>query len=57
MWNEFHLWLSICGTYFITGLAYKKTISSLAEQTWTCLKVEYLGQIEYDFQKTFGIGP
>ncbi len=27
-------------------------ISSLAEHTRKCLKVEYLGRIEYDFQKS-----
>jgi hypothetical protein len=42
-WNEFHRWLSIRG---------KETISSLAQHTRKCLKVEYLGRIEYDFQKS-----
>jgi hypothetical protein len=32
-------------------------ISSLAEQTRKCLKVEYLGRIAYDFQKSRVTGP
>jgi hypothetical protein len=32
-------------------------ISSLAEHTRKCLKVEYLGQIEYHFQKSCVTGP
>ncbi len=33
------------------------TISSLAEHTRKCLKIEYLGRIEYDFQKSCVTGP
>jgi hypothetical protein len=32
-------------------------ILSLTEHTQKCLKVEYLGQIEYDFQKSRVTGP
>jgi hypothetical protein len=32
-------------------------ISSLAEHTRKCLKVEYLGRIKYDFQKSRVTGP
>jgi hypothetical protein len=32
-------------------------MSSLAEHMWKCLKVKYLGQIEYDFQKYHVTGP
>ena len=32
-------------------------ISSLTEHTRKCLKVEYLGRIEYDFQKSRVTGP
>jgi hypothetical protein len=32
-------------------------ISSHAEHAWKCLKVEYLGPIEYDFQKSRVTGP
>jgi hypothetical protein len=32
-------------------------ISSLAEHTRKCLKVEYLGRIQYDFQKSRVAGP
>jgi hypothetical protein len=39
-------------TNFIAGLAYAEWISSLAEHTRKFLKVEYLGSIEYDFQKS-----
>jgi hypothetical protein len=55
--NEFHRWLSLRGTHFIAGCAYEQMISSLAEQTRKCLKVEYLGRIEYNFQKPRGTGP
>ncbi len=44
--NEFHRWLSM-----------RETISSLAEDTRKCMKVEYLGRIEYDFQKSRVTGP
>ncbi len=43
--NEFYRTLSISGANFIACWAYAETISS-------CLKVEYLGRIEYDFQKS-----
>ena len=32
-------------------------ISSLTEHTQKCLKFEYLGRIEYDFQKSRVTGP
>jgi hypothetical protein len=56
-WNEFQRTLSIRGTNFIAGCAYAEWISSLAEHEWKCLKVEYLGRIEYDFQKFRVTGP
>jgi hypothetical protein len=37
--------------------AYEEMISSLTEHTRKCLKVEYLGRIEYDFQKSRVTGP
>ncbi len=50
--------LSIRGTNFTAGWAYAEWISSLAEHlTRKCLKVEYLGRIEYDFQKSRVTGP
>ncbi len=67
--NKFHRWLSICGTNFITGWAYAERISSLtehmrkqfhrpvAEHAWKYLKVEYLGRIEHNFQKSRVTGP
>jgi hypothetical protein len=51
MWNKFHRWLSICGMYFSAGCAYAETVSSLAEHAQKCLKVKYIGRIEYNFQK------
>jgi hypothetical protein len=39
-----------------TSLA-EHTRTSLAEHTRKCLKVKYLGRIEYDFQKSCFIGP
>ncbi len=39
------------------GWAYESMISSLTEHTRKCLKVEYLGRIEYDFQKSRATGP
>ncbi len=57
MWNEFHCWLRIQGTQFIAGWAYEDMISSLAEHTWKCLKVEYFGRIENNFQKSRVTGP
>jgi hypothetical protein len=50
--NEFYRTLSIRGTNFIACWAYWEPISSHAEHARKCLKVEYLGQIEYDFQKS-----
>ncbi len=55
--NEFHRTLSIRGKNFIAGWAYAEWITSLAEHMRKCLKVEYLGRIEYDFQKSRVIGP
>ncbi len=49
--------LSIRGTHFIAGWVYAERISSLAELTQKCLKVEYLDRIEYDFQKSRATGP
>ncbi len=50
--NEFYSTLSIRGTNFIACWAYEEPISSHAEHARKCLKVEYLGRIEYDFQKS-----
>jgi hypothetical protein len=55
--NEFYRTLSIRGTNFIACWAYAEPISSHAEHARKCLKVEYLGQIEYDFQKSHITGP
>ncbi len=52
MQNEFHHTLSKRWTNLIAGWAYAELISSLAEHTRKCLKVKYLGRIEYDFQKS-----
>jgi hypothetical protein len=49
-WNEFYRTLSILRTNFIACWAYWEPISSHAEHAWKCLKVEYLGRIEYDFK-------
>ncbi len=49
--------LSIHGTNFIAGWACVESISSLAEHTRKFLKVEYLGRIEYNFQKSRVTGP
>jgi hypothetical protein len=57
MQNKFHRWLSIHGTHFIAGLAYEEMFSSLVEHARKCIKIEYLGQIEYDFQKYRVTGP
>ncbi len=43
---------SIRGNDLNAGWAYEEMISSLTEHTRKCLKVEYLGRIEYDFQKS-----
>ncbi len=50
--NEFYRTLSIRGTNFIACWAYWEPISSHAEHARKCLKVEYLGRIKYDFQKS-----
>jgi hypothetical protein len=50
--NEFYRTLSIRGTNSIACWAYWEPISSHAEHARKCLKVEYLGRIEYDFQKS-----
>ncbi len=55
--NEFYRTLSIRGTTFIACWAYAEPISSHAEHAGKCLKVEYLGRIEYDFQKSRVTGP
>ncbi len=49
--------LSIGGNDFIACWAYAEPISSHAEHARKCLKVEYLGRIEYDFQKSCVSGP
>ncbi len=53
--------LSIRGTNFIAHWAYAELVLSHAEHTGTdfiaCLKVEYLGRIEYDFQESRVTGP
>ncbi len=51
-----HRTLSIRETNFIAGWEYTEWILSLAEHTRKCLKVEYLGRIEYNFQKSYVIG-
>ncbi len=45
------------GTNFIACWAYWEPISSHAEHARKCLKVKYLGQIEYNFQKSRVTGP
>ncbi len=55
--NEFNRTLSIRRTNLIAGWAYAEWISSVGEHTRKCLKVEYLGRIEYDFQKSRVTGP
>ncbi len=45
------------GTNFIACWAYAESISSHAEHARKCLKVEYLGRIKYDFQKSRVTGP
>ncbi len=50
--NKFYRTLSIRGTNFIACWAYWEPISSHAEHARKCLKVEYLGRIEYYFQKS-----
>ncbi len=41
---------------FIASWAYEEMISSMTEHTRKCLKVEYLGRIEYNFQKSRATG-
>ncbi len=55
--NEFYRTLSIRGTNFIACWAYAEPISPHAEHARKCLKVEYLGRMEYDFQKSRVTGP
>ncbi len=55
--NEFYHSLSIRGTNFIACWAYWEPISSHAEHARKCLKVKYIGRIEYDFQKSRVTGP
>jgi len=57
MRNEFYRTLSIRGTNFIACWVYAEPISSYAEHARKCLKVKYLGRIEYDFQKSRVTGP
>ncbi len=49
--------ISSSWTNFIAGWACAERISSLAEHTRKCLKVEYLGRIKCDFQKSRVTGP
>ncbi len=49
--------LSIRGTNFIACWAYSEPVSSHAEHARKCLKVKYLGWIEYDCQKSCVTGP
>jgi hypothetical protein len=49
--------LSIRGNDFIACWAYAEPISSHAEQSRKCLKVEYLARIKYNFQKSRVTGP
>ncbi len=53
----FYHTLSIRGNDVNGGSAYEEMISLLTEHTRKCSKVEYLGQIEYDFQKSHVTGP
>ncbi len=55
--NEFYRTLSILGTNFIACWAYWEPISSHAEHARKCFKVEYLGWIKYDFQKSRDTDP
>ncbi len=49
--------LSVRGNDFIAPWAYEEMILSHPEHTRKCLKVDYLGRIEYDYQKTHVTGP
>ena len=53
----FYRTLSIRGNDFIAPWAYEEMILSHPEHTRKCLKVEYLVQVEYDFQKSRVTGP
>jgi hypothetical protein len=53
----FYRTLSIQGNDFIAPRAYEEMILSHPEHTRKCLKVEYLGRIEYDFRKYRVKGP
>ncbi len=53
----FYHTLSIRGNDLNAGWAYEEMISSLTEHTRKCLKVEYIGWIAYDFQKSRITGP
>ncbi len=55
--NEFYRTLSIQGNNFIACWAFWEPISSHAEHARKFLKVEYLGRIDYDFQKSRVTGP
>ncbi len=55
--NKFCHTLSIRGTNFIACCAYAESIASHAEHARKCLKVQYIGRIEYDFQKSRVTGP
>ncbi len=54
---ELYRTLSIRGTNFIACWAYWEPILSHAEHARKCLKVEYLGWMKYDFQKSRVTGP
>ncbi len=53
----FYRTLSIWGNDFIAPWAYEEMILSHPEHTRKCLKVDYLGRIEYDFRKSRVTGP
>jgi hypothetical protein len=53
----FYRTLSIWGNDLNAGWAYMEMISLLTEHTRKCLKVDYLGWMEYDFQKSRVTGP
>ncbi len=53
----FYRTLSIRVNDLNAGWAYEEMISSLTEHTRKCLKVEYLGRIDYGFQKSRVTGP
>jgi hypothetical protein len=54
--KRFFCTLSIRGNDLNAGWAYMEMISPHPEQTRKCLKVEIIGRIEYDFQKSCVIG-